>query len=52
VTPIGLLDSRYQNLLDELKSIIAKGQYQAYKSVDNIKVQIYWQPANGLSERS
>ena len=37
------MDSRYQNLLDELKSIIAKGQYQAYKSVDNIKVQIYWQ---------
>jgi len=29
----------YQNLLDELKSIIAQGQYQAYKAVDNIKVQ-------------
>ena len=36
-------DKDYQNLLDELKSIIAKGQYQAYKAVDNIKVQTYWQ---------
>jgi len=36
-------DKDYQNLLDELKSIIAQGQYQAYKAVDNIKVRIYWQ---------
>jgi len=36
-------DKNYQALLDELKSIIAKGQYQAYKAVDNIKVQTYWQ---------
>jgi predicted nuclease of restriction endonuclease-like (RecB) superfamily len=36
-------DKDYQNLLDELKSIIAQGQYQAYKAVDNIKVQTYWQ---------
>jgi hypothetical protein len=34
-------DKDYQNLLDELKSIIAKGQFQAYKAVDNIKVQTY-----------
>ncbi len=33
----------YQTLLQDLKSIIAQGQYQAYKSVDNIKVQTYWQ---------
>ena len=33
----------YQNLLQELKGIIVKGQYQAYKAVDNIKVQTYWQ---------
>jgi len=26
-----------------LKSIIAQDQYQAYKAVDNIKVQTYWQ---------
>ena len=36
-------DKDYQSLLDELKSIIAQGQYQAYKAVDNIKVRIYWQ---------
>jgi hypothetical protein len=36
-------DKNYQNLLDELKSIIAQGQYQAYKAVDNIKVQTCWQ---------
>ena len=33
----------YQYLLEELKSIISKGRYTAYKSVDNIKVQTYWQ---------
>jgi hypothetical protein len=36
-------DKDYQNLLAELKSIIAKSEYQAYKAVDNIKVQTYWQ---------
>ena len=36
-------DKDYQNLLDELKSIIAKGQYQADNAVDNIRVQTYWQ---------
>jgi hypothetical protein len=36
-------DKDYQNLLAELKSILAQGQYQAYKAVDNIKVQTYWQ---------
>jgi len=33
----------YKNLLEELKSIISGGKYQAYKAVDNIKVQTYWQ---------
>ena len=33
----------YQNLLQDLKGIITNGQYQAYKAVDNIKVQAYWQ---------
>ncbi|MHB8904036.1 MAG: PDDEXK nuclease domain-containing protein [Patescibacteria group bacterium] len=33
----------YQNLLQDLKGIIANKQYQAYKAVDNIKVQAYWQ---------
>ena len=36
-------DKDYQNLLTELKSIIAKSQYDAYKAVDNIRVQTYWQ---------
>ena len=33
----------YKNLLTELKSILSKGQAKAYKAVDNIKVQTYWQ---------
>ena len=33
----------YRNLLNELKSILSKGQARAYKAVDNIKVQTYWQ---------
>jgi len=33
----------YQNLLSDLKGIITNGQHQAYKAVDNIKVQAYWQ---------
>jgi len=37
------IDKGYKNLLGELKSIIDKGKYQAYKKVDNIKVQTYWQ---------
>ncbi|HQO93073.1 MAG TPA: PDDEXK nuclease domain-containing protein, partial [bacterium] len=31
------------NLLNELKSILNKGLARAYKAVDNIKVQTYWQ---------
>ncbi len=33
----------YKNLLHELKSILSQGQAKAYKAVDNIKVQTYWQ---------
>ena len=33
----------YKNLLQELQSILSKGQIKAYKAVDNIKVQTYWQ---------
>jgi len=36
-------DVSYNNLLNELKSILSKGQAKAYKTVDNIKVQTYWQ---------
>ena len=49
ITPVNnavsdVRDSRdYKSLLQELQSIIQKGQYVAYKAVDNIKVQTYWQ---------
>ena len=36
-------DRSYQTLLEDLRSLLTKGQYQAYKAVDNIKVQTYWQ---------
>ncbi len=36
-------EQNYKDLLQELKSTLAKGQYDAYKAVDNIRVQIYWQ---------
>jgi len=38
-----LKNDTYKNLVDELQSIISKGQYQAYKAVDNIKIQTYLQ---------
>jgi predicted nuclease of restriction endonuclease-like (RecB) superfamily len=37
------VDKDYQGLLKELKSLLDKGLYTAYKTVDNIKVQTYWQ---------
>jgi hypothetical protein len=36
-------DRDYKNLLADLNSIITKSQYHAYKAVDNIRVQTYWQ---------
>ena len=36
-------EASYKSLLNELKSILSKGQAKAYKAVDNIKVQTYWQ---------
>ncbi len=36
-------DKDYQNLLQELKSILNRGLYTAYKAVDNLKVETYWQ---------
>ncbi|RJO61025.1 DUF1016 family protein [candidate division WS5 bacterium] len=36
-------EQNYKDLLQELKSILTKGQYAAYKAVDNIRVQTYWQ---------
>jgi hypothetical protein len=33
----------YPELLQELKSLLIKTKYQAYKAVDNLRVQTYWQ---------
>ena len=41
----------YQGLLHELQSVIPKGQYAAYKAVDNIKVQTYWQLGECIAEQ-
>lgn len=37
------IDKDYKALLQELQSILTTGQHTAYKAVDNIKVQTYWQ---------
>jgi predicted nuclease of restriction endonuclease-like (RecB) superfamily len=37
------VDKDYQALVQELQGILTTGQYTAYKAVDNIKVQTYWQ---------
>jgi hypothetical protein len=36
-------DKDYQDLLRELQGILSKGLHKAYKAVDNLKVQTYWQ---------
>ncbi len=33
----------YPELLHDLKSLLTKAKYNAYKAVDNLKVQTYWQ---------
>jgi len=33
----------YAEILNDVKSIIEKAKYRAYKAVDNIRVQAYWQ---------
>lgn len=33
----------YPELLQDLRSLLTKAKYQAYKSVDNLRVQTYWQ---------
>jgi len=37
------VEKDYQILLNEVKDFLDKGLYTAYKAVDNIKVQTYWQ---------
>ncbi len=36
-------EQSYKDLLQELKGILSQGKYAAYKAVDNIRVQTYWQ---------
>ncbi len=33
----------YPELLQDLQSLLTKAKYQAYKAVDNLRVQTYWQ---------
>ncbi len=37
------LTKKYNTLLTDIKSILQKGLGKAYKAVDNVKVQTYWQ---------
>ncbi len=36
-------DKDYKILLDDIKSILEKAKYRAYKAADNLRVQTYWQ---------
>ncbi|MEA3514368.1 MAG: PDDEXK nuclease domain-containing protein [Nanoarchaeota archaeon] len=38
-----ITNENYSSLLKDIKSIMQKGLVKAYKAVDNIKVQTYWQ---------
>lgn len=38
-----IIVQRYDNLLKDIKFLLQKGLTKAYKAVDNIKVQTYWQ---------
>ena len=33
----------YSEILRDIRGLLSKAQYQAYKSIDNIRVQAYWQ---------
>ncbi len=36
-------EHHYTELLQDLTSLLSKAKYQAYKAVDNLRVQTYWQ---------
>ncbi len=36
-------EQNYTELLQDLTSLLSKAKYQAYKAVDNLRVQTYWQ---------
>jgi len=38
-----IADSDYSVLFNDVKSILEKAKYKAYKAVDNLRVQTYWQ---------
>ncbi|RLI88315.1 MAG: hypothetical protein DRO62_03830 [Candidatus Altiarchaeales archaeon] len=33
----------YTEILNDIRSLLEKAKYRAYKAVDNIRVQTYWQ---------
>ena len=33
----------YENILQDIRSLIERAQFQAYKVIDNLRVQTYWQ---------
>ena len=35
--------SNYKEILQDLQSLLTRAKYHAYKAVDNIRVQTYWQ---------
>ena len=43
VAKSGIVAGAYKALCDDIKSILNNAQYRAYKAVDNIRVQTYWQ---------
>ena len=45
----GVIEKDYRVLLNDIKSILDKAKYQAYKSVDNLRVQTYWQTGERIA---
>ncbi len=44
--------SNYKELLQDLRSLLTKSKYQAYKAVDNLLVQTYWQMGERITRES
>lgn len=45
----GVIEKDYRVLLNDIKSILEKAKYQAYKAVDNLRVQTYWQTGERIA---
>ena len=41
----------YTEILQDIKSLLEKAKYRAYKAVDNLRVQTYWQIGERIIER-